>query len=173
MIHSFKTLRPAPTILCLQLNYKQKHTKRGKKKKPCGVIWHLDVKVTDWQGKNQQWKACSCQSQRGGCQRHWEEQDRGPYGPTGWDNVVGERTCKPRARLSWLWEMRGEAISHLWEHLAASHILQHGGLGPMEGGKEETQTPLWEGCSVQCLGRWGFPTLSEVLIFWWFFPAPF
>lgn len=49
----------------------------------------------------------------------------------------------------------------------------HGSLGPTEGGREQTPTPLREGCSVQNLGRrWGSPTLTEVLTSRWFFSAP-
>lgn len=41
--------------------------------------------------KNQQQKACSCQSHRGGCQRRWEEQDWGPCRPKGWGKAQGEQ----------------------------------------------------------------------------------
>lgn len=43
----------------------------------------------------------------------------------------------------------------------------------MEGGREQTPTPLREGCSVQNLGRrWGSSTLPEVLTSQWGFFCP-
>lgn len=179
MIHSLETLRTDPTILHLQLNYRHQGGKKKRKRKKIWkkkkekkfAMWcHLTFRCqSNWLTgkKNQQQKACSCQSQGGrlpavlGRAGLEPLQAKGMRQSTGWAG-------KPCARVFCPWERQGEGISHLLEHPSSSSALQHRILGP-SGGADPLHRRV-------ALGRaWGVGVLPPCQRFWphsGFFPVP-
>lgn len=136
---------------------------------PCGVIWHLDVKVTDWQGKK-------INSKRPVPAKASGEVARG----------VG------KSRIGALADQRDEAKHGVSTQTLCQGILAlrdaRGRNQPCPGAsfpipcppggvwdalQEQTPTPSQEGDSGQCLRIWGSPTLSEVLTSHWLFLSLF
>lgn len=111
---------------------------------PCGVIWHLDVKVTDWQGKKINSKRPVPAKASGEVARGVGKSRIGALAGQRDEAKHGEsRQTLCQGILAW--EMQEEGISHLLEHPSLSPALQHRGLGPYGGADPDTCTGglLW------------------------------
>lgn len=135
---------------------------------PCGVIWHLDVKVTDWQGKKINSKRpvpakASGEVARGvGKSRIGalaDQRDEAKHG------VSTQSLCQGILALR-------DARGRNQPPPRASFPIPCPPGGVWDPLQEQTPTPSQEGGSGQSLGIWGSPTLSEVSTSHWFFSVP-